>query len=54
MRRVVAAALLTIVASLVPGTVAHGEPSEPPAPSQTQPLWPVCVQVLGTWVCIPP
>jgi hypothetical protein len=50
-RRALASVLVTAIAVLVPASAARAEP--PPRPVEAQLLWPLCVQLLGTFVCIP-
>ena len=57
MRRRIAAIVVAAIAVLGPMSAAHAEapqPPEQPRPVAVTVLWPLCVQVLGTWACIPP
>jgi hypothetical protein len=58
MRRLLAAVLVTASTLLVPATAAHADPPPHPAhphrPVEVTSMWPVCVTVLGSTICIPP
>ena len=51
MRRLLGAVLVTAIALLAPATAAH---ADPPRPIEVHLLWPLCVTLLGSTICIPP
>jgi hypothetical protein len=57
MRKRIAALTVLAIAMVAAPMAAHADPEEPPAEppgASAGAFWPVCAQVAGTWVCIPP
>ena len=50
MRKIVAAALVTLVALLVPASAAGADPPR----VEVHVLWPLCVTLGSSTICIPP